>query len=121
MRRRILGGNLMVGRNGVFYDHKRDDWDCTVTRIIEKPIGITQAFWAPHKRFVRMIEEQAAKRASAADEEARQKTQAAAAQTAHADAESKAEPTLPPPRASRARPSRPRPLAAIGASPTGLD
>ena len=84
----VTGGktdNLMVGRNGVFYDHKHDDWDCTVTRIIENPIGIRQAFWAPYKRFVRMIEEQVAKRASAADEEARQKTQAAAAQTVHAD------------------------------------
>ena len=77
--------NLMVGRNGVFYDHKGSDWDATVTRIIENPINIRQAAWAPYKRFVRMIEEQVAKRASAADEEARQKTQAAALQTAHAD------------------------------------
>jgi hypothetical protein len=77
--------NLMVGRNGVFYDHQGSDWDATVTRIIENPINIRQAAWAPYKRFVRMIEEQVAKRASAADEESRQKTQAAAMQTAHAD------------------------------------
>jgi hypothetical protein len=84
----VTGGgtdNLMVGRNGVFYDHKGNDWDATVTRIIENPIGIRQAAWAPYKRFVRMIEEQVAKRASAADEEARQKTRAAAARTVHAD------------------------------------
>jgi hypothetical protein len=91
----VTGGitdNLMVGRNGVFYDHKGNDWDCTVTRIIENPINIREAAWAPYKRFVRMIEEQVAKRASAADEEARQKTQAAATQTAHAD-KTKAEET----------------------------
>jgi hypothetical protein len=84
----VTGGstdNLMVGRNGVFYDHQGNDWDATVTRIIENPINIRQAIWAPYKRFVRMIEEQVAKRASAADEEARQKTQAAATQTVHAD------------------------------------
>jgi hypothetical protein len=84
----VTGGgtdNLMVGRNGVFYDHKGNDWDATVTRIIENPINIRQAAWAPYKRFVRMIEEQVAKRASAADEEARQKTRAAATQTVHAD------------------------------------
>ena len=89
----VTGGgtdNLMVGRNGVFYDRKGVDWDCTVTRIIENPISILQAAWAPYKRFVRMIEEQVAKRASAADEEAKQKTQAAAMQTAHVD-KSKAE------------------------------
>jgi hypothetical protein len=74
-----------VGRNGIFYDHQGRDWDATVTKIIENPINIRQAFWAPYKRFVRMIEEQVAKRASAADEEARQKAQAAATQTAHAD------------------------------------
>ena len=84
----VTGGgtdNLMLGRNGVFYDHQGNDWDCTVTRIVENPINIRQAFWAPYKRFVRMIEEQVAKRASAADEESRQKTQAAAQQAAHAD------------------------------------
>jgi hypothetical protein len=84
----VTGGetdNLMVGRNGVFCDRKGDDWDATVTRIVENPISIRQAFWSPYKSFVRMIEEQAAKRASAADEEAKKKVQAAAADTAHAD------------------------------------
>jgi hypothetical protein len=59
--------NLMVGRNGVFYDHHGDDWDATVTRIVENPIGVRQAFFSPYKRFLRTIEEQVAKRAAAAD------------------------------------------------------
>jgi hypothetical protein len=84
----VTGGdtdNLMVGRNGVFVDHKGNDWDATVTRIVENPIGIRQAFWSPYKSFVRMIEDQVAKRASAADQESRQKVKVAAEKTAHAD------------------------------------
>ena len=84
----VTGGNtdnLMVGRNGVFCDRKGNDWDATVTKIVENPISIRQAFWSPYKSFVRMIEEQVAKRASAADEEAKKKVQAAAADTAQAD------------------------------------
>ena len=59
--------NLMVGRNGIFFDRKGRDWDATITKIIDNPISIRQAFFAPYKRLVRMIEEQVAKRAAAAD------------------------------------------------------
>jgi hypothetical protein len=62
--------NLMVGRNGVFYDRKGRDWDATIVKVIENPISIRQAFWAPYKKFVRMIEEQVAKRAAAAEQTA---------------------------------------------------
>src|SRR5439155_17284068 len=37
------------------------------TKIIDNPISIRQAFFAPYKRLVRLIEEQVAKRAAAAD------------------------------------------------------
>ena len=59
--------NLMVGRNGIFYDRKGRDWDVTITKIIDNPISVRQAFFAPYKKLVRMIEEQVAKRAAAAD------------------------------------------------------
>ena len=55
---------LMVGRNGLFYDREGKDWDATITRIIENPTSIGQAFAAPYKKFLRMIEEQVAKRAA---------------------------------------------------------
>jgi len=80
----VTGGdtdNLMVGRNGVFYDRKGDDWDATITKLVENPISVRQAFWAPYKRFARLVEEQFAKRARAADEEANKKTEAAAVST----------------------------------------
>ena len=59
--------NLMVGRNGIFYDRKGLDWDATITKIVDNPISIRQAFWSPYKKLVRMIEERAAKQAAAAD------------------------------------------------------
>lgn len=59
--------NLMVGRNGIFYDRQGRDWDATITKIIDNPISLRQAFWGPYKKFVRMIEEHIARRAAAAD------------------------------------------------------
>jgi hypothetical protein len=62
--------NLMIGRNGVFYDRKGRDYDATITRIVASPISLRQAFWSPYKKLVRMIEEYIAKRAAAADTDA---------------------------------------------------
>ena len=62
--------NLMVGRNGIFYDRKGRDWDATITKLIDNPISIRQSFWAPYKKAVRMIQEQIAKRAATADQAA---------------------------------------------------
>ena len=51
---------LTVGRNGVFYDRRGQDWDATIVRILEHPISVRQAFWAPYKRLARLIGEQIA-------------------------------------------------------------
>jgi hypothetical protein len=59
---------LFVGRHGLFYDRQGRDWDTVITSIVDNPISIRQAFWSPYKKFVRMIEEQVAKRAAAAAE-----------------------------------------------------
>jgi hypothetical protein len=59
--------NLMVGRNGVFYDRKGLDYDATITKIVENPISLRQAFWSPYKKLVRFIEDQVAKRAAASE------------------------------------------------------
>ncbi|MCU0623042.1 MAG: hypothetical protein MUF53_04155 [Gemmatimonadaceae bacterium] len=84
--------NLMVGRNGVFWDRQGRDWDATITKIVENPISIRQAFWAPYKKLVRLIEEQVAKRAAAGESAADAKLASAAEKTATADAAAKAEP-----------------------------
>lgn len=57
--------NLMVGRNGIFYDRNGQDWDATIIKIIEHPISVRQAFWYPYKRIGKMIGEQVEKMASA--------------------------------------------------------
>ena len=63
---------LMVGRNGIFYDRKGQDWDATIVRILDHPISIRQAFWSPYKKLIKFINEQLEKlataRAAAADE-----------------------------------------------------
>ncbi len=55
---------LMVGRNGVFYDRSGKDWDATITKIIDHPISLRQAFWSPYKKLARMVTEQLQKLAS---------------------------------------------------------
>jgi hypothetical protein len=67
--------NLLVGRNGIFYDREGRDWDATITRIIDNPISVRQAFWSPYKKVARFIEEQVAKRAASADSAASDKLQ----------------------------------------------
>lgn len=59
--------NLMVGRNGIFYDRDGKDWDATITKLVENPISLRAAFWSPYKRVVRFVEDQIAKRAAASD------------------------------------------------------
>ena len=46
---------LFVGRNGVFYDRQGRDWDATITKIVDSPISLRQAFWSPYKKFVRLL------------------------------------------------------------------
>jgi hypothetical protein len=83
--------NLIVGRNGVFYDRSGLDWDATIIKIIENPISLRQAFWLPYKNLVRMIETQVAKRATAAAAQSTAKLEKVAVATANVD------PTKPPP------------------------
>ena len=61
--------NLMVGRNGVFYDRAGRDWDAHIVKITEHPISVRHAFLAPYKRAARMIGEQIEKIAAARDKE----------------------------------------------------
>lgn len=65
---------LLVGRNGVYYDRQGLDWDATILRIVEHPVSIRQAFWAPYKRIGKMIgdavQKVAAARSKAAEDKA---------------------------------------------------
>jgi len=70
---------LMPGRNGLFYDRQGRDWDATIVRVVENPISIRQAFFAPYKKALRMIEEQVQKFAEAREKESEARLRAAAA------------------------------------------
>lgn len=61
--------NISVGKNGVFYDRAGNDWEATVTKVVDNPISIRQAFWSPYKKCVKFVEEQVSNFASSKDAE----------------------------------------------------
>ena len=60
--------NIVVGRNGLFYDRDGNDWNATITKVIANPVSVREAVFSPYKNLARMIEEQIAKKANAANE-----------------------------------------------------
>lgn len=60
-------GAIMVGKNAVFYDRDGIGWNATVTKIIENPISIRQAFWSPYRKMARSVEDMVNKRAAEKD------------------------------------------------------
>ncbi|MBO5980782.1 MAG: hypothetical protein J6Q12_10195 [Bacteroidales bacterium] len=62
-------GDLMVGKNAVYYDNKGGEWDAVITKIIDNPISISQAFWSPYRRMASVIENLISK--NAADKDAK--------------------------------------------------
>ncbi len=60
-------GDISVGKNAIFYDRNGLDWDAVVTKIIDNPISIGQAFWSPYKRLSTTIENLINKRAAEKD------------------------------------------------------
>ena len=60
-------GSIMVGKHAVFYDRDGLGWNATVTKIIENPISIRQAFWSPYRKMSKSIEDMINKRAAEKD------------------------------------------------------
>ncbi len=56
--------NLRPGLNGVFYDRSGADWDAVVTKVVDNPISIKQAFWSPYEKFANTLTERINKSAS---------------------------------------------------------
>lgn len=88
---------IIVGRNGLFYDYSGNDWDATVVRIIDHPISLRQAFWAPYKKLGRMVGEQLQKMAAARSKAAEDKAAAAVIHQLDKKPEAKPAATPPPP------------------------
>ena len=62
--------NLSIGKNGIFYDNEGNDYDATVTKIIDNPISIRQAFWTPYRKFGNWVQEKINKSAAEKDAKA---------------------------------------------------
>ena len=88
---------LTVGRNGVFYDRKGQDWDATIVRILEHPISVRQAFWAPYKRLARLIGDQMQKISAARTKAAEDRAALQALSATAGVAAGKPVPPPPPP------------------------
>ena len=60
--------DLRPGKNGLFYDLEGGDWDAVITKVVENPISVKDAFWAPYRKVARFISDKIDK--SAADKDA---------------------------------------------------
>lgn len=57
-------GGLHEGKNAIFYDRAGQDWDATITKIVDNPISVRQAFWSPYRKFGNWVTEKITKSAS---------------------------------------------------------
>ena len=69
-------GSLIVGKNAIYYDNAGVEWDAKITKIVENPISIAQAFWSPYRRMATVVENLINK--SAADKDAKMMADATA-------------------------------------------
>lgn len=86
----------VVGRNGIFYDRKGDDWDATIVRLVAHPISVREAFWLPYKRVGKLIGEQINKFASSRDKEMQDKAAKSADDSAKVVVVAQTHPPEPP-------------------------
>ena len=49
-------GDLFVGKNAIYFDNDGLMWDAVITKIVENPISIGQAFWSPYRRMAKTVE-----------------------------------------------------------------
>ncbi len=81
---------LRPGKNGIFYDREGNSWDAVVTKVVDNPISIRQAFWSPYRKFwdfcVGLINKSATEKDSKITADLQAKATAAAASTPGTDA-----------------------------------
>ena len=69
-------GDLVVGKNALYYDNSGEEWDAVITKIIDNPISIAQSFWSPYRRMAKTVENLISK--NAADKDAKMMADATA-------------------------------------------
>ena len=84
-------GDLYVGKNAIFYDRDGLDYDAVITKIIDNPISIRQAFWNPYRRLSKWVEDMINKRAAEKDSKMMSEATQKIETTATAEGEAKKE------------------------------
>ncbi len=78
----LTGGSvdelIVPGRHGVFFDRAGRDWKSTISKVVEQPVSVRQAFFAPYRRLAAFVENQIRNFAAARDKDVDAKGQAAA-------------------------------------------
>jgi len=49
-------GNLIVGKNALYYDNAGVEWDAVITKVVDNPISVLQAFWSTYRRMATAVE-----------------------------------------------------------------
>lgn len=77
--------DLRPGKNGIFYDLQGNNWDAVITKVVDNPVSISQAFWAPYRKAwefcVGIINKSAADKDAKINADLQAKVQTAAATT----------------------------------------
>lgn len=77
--------DLRPGKNGIFYDLQGNNWDAVITKVVDNPVSICQAFWAPYRKAwefcVGIINKSAADKDAKINADLQAKVQTAAAKT----------------------------------------
>ena len=60
-------GDLVIGKNALYYDNNGLIWDAVITKVIENPISVGQAFWSPYRRIAKTVENLISKSATEKD------------------------------------------------------
>lgn len=53
-----FAASIWVGRHGIFYDRKLDDWEAVVVKVQEAPVSLKEAFWSPWLKISDMLNTQ---------------------------------------------------------------
>ena len=69
-------GDLFVGKNAIYYDNDGVEWDAVITKIVDNPISVGQAFWSPYRRMAKTIEDLISKKAAEKDAKMMEKANA---------------------------------------------
>ena len=60
-------GNLIVGKNALYYDNAGVEWDAVITKVVDNPISVAQSFWSPYRRMATAVENLISKSAAEKD------------------------------------------------------